>query len=275
MNDHFPKTDTTVSGRQGCGLIRLICFTIGVLILFASPASAAECELKMGWEPWPPYQYVDEKGRHTGLDTDLVTAIAKESNCRLIFYKIEWKAHLNRLKTGSLDMATSASRTPERLKYAYFSKPYRSETVNLYVRKGESHLYPFKKPSDMIGKDFDLGIVYSYFYGPEFEVLRHKPEFKSQLEEIRNNEHNLFKLINNRIDGFLLDSIVAATLIKKFELGNRIEQHPMHIYSTNIYLMFSRNAVKPETVKMFNEGLTRLKKSPFYQEILNRYLNQD
>lgn len=88
----------------------------------------------MALEPWPPYIYSDGTGKLTGVDLELVQAIMKEAGCAL---RIEPQLPALRrqilFREGKLDLMLAASDTPERRRYARFSKPYRNESVGLFT----------------------------------------------------------------------------------------------------------------------------------------------
>ncbi|MBF0496810.1 MAG: amino acid ABC transporter substrate-binding protein [Deltaproteobacteria bacterium] len=248
------------------------CLFIFMVLLCGPNPVLAQADLKVGWEPWAPYQYRDDKGRLTGLDIELISAISKKVNVKLEFKEISWKRHLVELEQGTMDIATSASKTAGREKFAFFSDPYRKETVTLFVRRGESGKYHFKTLSDLVGSNFRLGITSGYFYGKDFAQLMKNPNFVKHTEEASDDPGNYKKLLANRIDGFLSDQAVTAVGIRKEGLEGKIEIHPMYITSEDIFFMFSRKSVKPDMVGIFNTGLKALKASGSYDEIINKFL---
>ena len=46
----------------------------------AAPPDEAPCVLKMGWDPWEPYQYEIADGQVFGLDVDLLTAVVRNAD---------------------------------------------------------------------------------------------------------------------------------------------------------------------------------------------------
>ena len=251
----------------------LLCFFITVTGLLFFPETSLACELKIGWEPWPPYQFRDDKGNVTGLDVDLITSTMKGSGCKLIFFEIEWKAHLKRMASGFLDVALAASYTKERQKFGYYSDPYREEVVRLYVRKGEAKIFNFKTLADIVHYRFILGITSANYYGEEFEKLKANKEFAKHLEPVRSDERNILKIKERRIDGFLMDPFVVTGFIRSKKFDNPVEELPLEVYSCDIHALFSRVSVNPGVVQMFNQGLSEIKATGEYQTIVNRYLD--
>ena len=59
------------NNRKFLGLLLLLVFSI------LSPLASA-CELKITWEPWPPFEIETADGQVSGLEGDLLTVIVGE-----------------------------------------------------------------------------------------------------------------------------------------------------------------------------------------------------
>jgi polar amino acid transport system substrate-binding protein len=238
---------------------------------FMSLQAQADCELTSTWEPWEPYQF--QKGDEiTGLDNDLVKAIFKEADCKVNFVKRPWARALKEIEAGTIDFASGASMNDERAAFAYFSLPYRDETMVLMVRKGEAVKYDLKQITDIAGMEFQLGVVRDYFYGEDHKAGMENPEYKKRVHEVKDDIANLKKLTAKRIDGILIDKYTGPYLAKQAGLFDQIEVHPVYINSDNIYLMFSKRTVTPVRVEQINAALDRIKDKGEYDKILERYL---
>jgi len=257
-------------------------FIKGILIIVLSMSTiavaGAECEkpFSLGWEPWAPYQFLDDKKQLTGLDIELVTAIVKKIGCNITHKNVQWKRHLKELEQGRIDLASGASKTPEREVYAFFSDAYRNEYISLYVRKGESNKYDVKSLKDILKTPFILGVTRGYYYGEEFANLLKNPQFIRRLQYVKNDEQHYDKLVKNRIDGFLPDHFTAQDKIKEKDLIGKIERHPMPIILTgDIFVMLSKKSLSPAIVKDFNNGLNQIKDDGTYRKILDKYLKNN
>src|SRR5215469_2961140 len=147
-----------------------------------SPALSAEEQvprlgrnvLMGGWYPWDPYQYGED--RHgvqilTGFDIEIERALERVMGVELILTDRAWDQHLAAIAAGTADLTAGATYSPERNRYAYFSKPYRRETDVLVVRKGASTKYPFRSIEQMLDlfrkQRFRLGVIAGYVYADE------------------------------------------------------------------------------------------------------------
>ncbi len=242
-----------------------------LIITLCSTHSLADCALISSWEPWEPYQYQHEDNI-TGLDNDLVKAIIENTDCKISFVKRPWARALKEIEKGTVHLAPGASINAEREEYAYFSLPYRDETMVLMVRKGESPSYPLKTINDITKQSFKLGVVRDYFYGEAHKEALLDPEYQSRVSDVKSDTANLQKLASKRVDGILIDRYVGPFLAKQLDLLDEIEVHPLNINSDNIYLMLSKKSVSEETVAKINRGLEKLKQDGRYNEIIKRYL---
>lgn len=262
---------------QGCLMNRmkgrLMKILLAIMVVGSLSVSARGCELLFGWEPWPPFQYRDESGNLAGMDFDILQEVSDRMECKLVYLQIRWVAHLERLKNGSMDIAASASWSQERAEYAFYSLPYRQENVRLFMRRGEIDSLDISSISELGKKAFVLGITEGYYYGEAFEKLHAGATSPLKIESVQDNTYNLKKLTAGRIDGFLMDEIAAAHLIKRLKMSKEIEAYPMQVYSCDIHVMFSKESVSTVTVRRFNDALADFKKQQAYDAILQKYIN--
>lgn len=246
-----------------------LCVISTLLLMSANHAEAQE--LSLGWEDWQPYQYRDSNQVVTGLDIELMRAIFENMNYRVTLVELPWKRILRNVELGLTDLAASASKTPEREKYAFFSDPYRSESAVMYIRKEDVGKYEFRTLRGIIGSDFTLAVTRGYYYGEEFSKLMKDPEFNKHIEVVNDNQLAQQQLARKRVDGFLEDPIAATIELRNEKLLDKVSIH-MPIYSDDIYVMFSKKSTSPELVKTFNKSLAELRANGDFDRIMGKYL---
>ena len=235
--------------------------------------ASASCLLRMGWEPYAIYTFADPDGNPTGVDIDLMKAIAKDVGCEVTFRQLPWARMVLELENGVIDVTSSTSRTPERERFAYFSEPYREAEMAVFVRRGEAGNYVLEDLSSIPGADFRLGVIAAYYYGPEFAELIKDPRFAAQVDGAADYETNIRKLLHGRIDGILVDDVgVAVGEAKALGVEDLIERHPVRVAGDDLHFMFSRKSVNPETYAAFNARLARMMTDGRVDEIKARYL---
>ncbi len=247
------------------------------LIMAASATGRGEaaCTLRTGLDPYGVYMFIGADGKAAGADVDLVQAIADELGCVASFPKMPWARVLLDLENGKLDVATSASRTPERERFAHFSVPYRQAQMGIYVRKGESGRYALDGLSGITDAGLRLGIMRGYYYGPELEALMADPAFARQVDIGVDYEMNIRKLLHGRIDGFLVDDIgVMVGALAAYGAEDQAEQHPVFLAGDEFHLMFSKKSVSDSLVAEIDEVLARMEADGRLRHIMDKYIKK-
>lgn len=230
-------------------------------------------EFVIGWEDYPPYQLEDQDGRLTGLDVELLTAIAATNGDTLAWRKVPWKRHLQEVEQGTTHLAASASPTEERAAFARFSAPYREEMVGLFVTAGANH--PFSTVADLAAaKGFRLGVVRGYVYGDTFEALRSGGAIKARLHEGSEAGQLLEMLAAGRLDGVLIDAFTGAWQVKARGQADRVVAHDLRWSTGSLVVMFSRRGTTEADLERFNAGLARLRASGEHQRIIDGFLGR-
>lgn len=98
--------------------------------------------LRVGADPfWPPYSLADSAGRLTGIDGDMLDLISKRTGIRFDFVKLDsWAAVEDLAREGKLDVLTGTAMTPERTKFARFTRPYVPSAVAIITRRSDTFL---------------------------------------------------------------------------------------------------------------------------------------
>jgi polar amino acid transport system substrate-binding protein len=247
------------------------------LIMAASAAGRVEagCTLRTAYEPYGVYMFIGADGKAAGVDVDLVQAIADELGCVASFPKMPWARTLRELENGGVDVATSASRTPERERFAHFSAPYRQAQMGIYVRKGETGRYALDGLPGITDVGLRLGVMRGYYYGPEFETLMADPVFARQVDVAVDYETNIRKLLHGRIDGFLVDDIgVMVGALADYGAEDQVEQHPVFLAGDEFHLMLSRKSVSDSRVAEIDEVLARMEADGRLRRVMDEYINK-
>jgi polar amino acid transport system substrate-binding protein len=243
--------------------------TVLAFLCFGARALAS-CELRVGWEPYLPYQFATD-GEVTGADVVLMRELASAIGCEVVFEELPWARQLLELEQGTLDVAMSASWTPERAAYAHFSVPYRRADRAIFVRRGTVSQYPLSALADVPGIGFRLGVILGYYYGPEFEALKRDPAFAAYIDPAADYPTNIKKLLHARIDGLLVDDVaVMRAEARRLGVADRVERYPLPMAGDEFHLMFSRRSVAAEVVAAVDRQLQVMKASGRILAILDQ-----
>jgi polar amino acid transport system substrate-binding protein len=177
-------------------------------------------------------------------------ALARIMNVEIALPQIAWENHLAALAAGDADIAAGATESEARSRYAYFSKPYRTETDVLILPRGTSGRYPFRTIEEMLAtfaeQKFRLGIVAGFVYADQrVNAFIADPANRDRIFPVESEVQNLRNLQDGIIDGFIADRIVATTAAWRRNAGSLIEEHPLRL-TTDIHFMLSRATQTPQ-----------------------------
>lgn len=234
--------------------------------------------LRGGWYPWDPYQYRDYRRDVpilTGFDIEIERALERLIGMEILLPEVSWQDQLTGIADGTMDIAAGAVYSDARNAYAYFSKPYRTETDVLILRKGASAGYPFRTVEGMLDtfvkQKFRLGVIAGYIYAdPRISAFIADPANKDQILPVAGDAQNLRNLIAGLIDGFLADRIAASTTAWRRDEGNLIEEHPLR-FTADIHFMLSRATQTPQMVARLDNAIDELKRSGEFRRIVDFY----
>ncbi len=256
-------------------LLNIVILSLSTLLLSLlsfNSHSNTDCQLTIGWEPWRPYQYLDVNEKLIGLDVELISSTIKHMGCNIKYVETPWKRLLISVKEGSIDLVAGASITEKRMLWGYFSKPYRKDEIKLFILKDNLKRYPYDSLTELLkSTSFSIGITRGTYLGEEVEVLLNNPKTLSAFNFVTDETQNAKKLLNKRIDGFLADKVAGSQYSGALDGLVRAATHPMHIYSSSIHLLFSRQSTSQKLVDKFNRSLSILQKNGVHDKILSRY----
>ncbi|PZC51615.1 MULTISPECIES: diguanylate cyclase [unclassified Mesotoga] len=89
-----------------------------------------------GDNAYPPYEFVDENGEHTGFNVDLMKAVSRVAELDIEIELGEWNLVVEKFKSGELDGLIGMAVTPERQKIYGFSIPHNTLHMAIFYRKG-------------------------------------------------------------------------------------------------------------------------------------------
>ena len=259
-------------------VFRALTLTIAALLSLSPASTLAKDVMIVGWEESPPYQFQTEDGQLSGLDIDVITAVLKHAGYKIQFKSIPWKRILNTsLKSGEIDIALSATKTPAREKFAYFSSTaYAPWDSILFIHKSKQKQFEnIKTLSDISHHNITLGVSRGSIYSEEYERLLNNPEFKSKLYFSAKEENALKMLLSGRVDAILASGIGTLNAIKNQPVEDSIH---LHIYLSNdthdsgSHFMLSKKSVTLNDLNRINQSLIELKNNHTIDRLLNKYL---
>lgn len=255
----------------------VICAVSLVMAGAAAGADGADdCSLRVAWEPYGAYTFRNDEGEVTGIDIEVVKAVAQEIGCDVSFRELPWARILLEVEQGAVDLSTSTSWTEERTAWAFFSRPYRQTEMALYVRRGEAQAHGLEALTDIADGSFRLGVIDGYFLGEAYSAALNDADFVANVEVAADYATNLRKLVHGRIDGFLVDDVtVLEDEARALGILDRVERHSLAIAGDDLHFMFSKRSVPAQTVTDFDRALAKLLASGRIDAIVRQFLDRN
>jgi polar amino acid transport system substrate-binding protein len=234
---------------------------LAALCACAMPGPAmADCELRVGWDEWPPY-FTREEGRFQGLEYDLLEATSDRAGCKLDLVQVPWARALRMLAAGELDLLYGAGYSAERAAFAKFSIPYRQEQFVLVTRSKAGDGSGMLSLNDWIQSEGAgrapraIGVFRGDFYGERIERILRDNANNVTLVRLSRNEQMIGMLKAGRLDGYIVEEPVARMQLQKstFPLHRHVIKEQV---ADSLHYMFSLG-VPDDVVERFNDAIRR------------------
>lgn len=210
---------------------------------------------------WQPLDFIDDRGRHSGLSADLIGTLAKRLGTSIeLVPTASWRESLAVIREGGCDIIPLMNETKASSNYLNFTRPYFDFATVIVTNKDTSFVNDY---SELHGKKVALQ---SSFFITEY-VEEHHPEI--QIVEVENTREAL-KLLNDQdvyatIDGLpaVVNTIEAQGLENVKIAGSVPQQNKVKLGVTQR---------SPMLLSIFDKAvgsLTEQEKVSFYWKWLN------
>lgn len=233
-----------------------------------------------GWYPWDPYQYLETPGKEetlTGLDFEIEKEILIRAGFKFEIPAVSWKQHNLDLETGKRDFAMGAFYTEHRAKYNYLTLPYRYEENSIFTLR-ETNDFPSKMTVAALiqhikENDLKIGVIDGYRYANSlFNDFVDNPKNAKYLVVSTGDAENLDLLLSKKIDIFISDKIVGATIIWRAKKGRLIDEVELTDSRAPVYMLLSKKSVSYEEYQTINDVIRKFVGSAAYRQIIAWYL---
>ena len=97
---------------------------------------------------WPPFDFVDKNDKHTGLSSEYLKIIEKQTGIKISIIPGVWSYILNQVRIGKIDGITAAVKTSEREEYLKFSEPFIEIPLVIITRSDREDISKFNDIKD-------------------------------------------------------------------------------------------------------------------------------
>ena len=234
-------------------------------------APACSQAITMGTGQWEPYAYYDAQQRFTGIDADMVRAIFKEAGCVLVEL-VPMPATRNMLlfNKGQIDLLSGASLTPERQKRAWFSLPYRDETVGMFaLADGVGQYREIRSFDDFLRQPLGLLAPRVGYYGAAYEEHMAALREGKRLSQFVDFAQGMRMLAAGRAPFILGDA--AGVEHAAARQGVKVQPLPFWLVESQVHLMLSRATVQQADVERLDAAIVRLQRRGTFEQIRRSY----
>lgn len=239
--DAVPKT-TTLAGQKAT--------PVKSKYLIASDSSFA------------PFVFQNDQNQYTGIDMELIKAIAKDQGFTIEITNPGFDAAINAVQSGQADGIIAGMSVTDARKATFdFSEPYYTANTILAVKDSS----PISSYDDLKGKTVGVknGTASQTFLTENQNKYGYKVKTFSDASPMYDS------LNAGSIDGVMDDEpVVKYSISQGQKLKTPIPGTPI---GDNAFAV--KKGSNPELIEMFNNGLANLKASGKYQQILDKYLS--
>ena len=216
---------------------------------------------------FPPFEFISEDGEtYTGIDMDIMAAIAEDQGFKYEMVNVGFKAALGQVQAGQADaMIAGMTITDERKETFDFSEGYFEDGQSLLV-PADSAIASFE---DLAGKKV---AVKSGTMGLEYAESI-KAEYGFETFTFDGSNEMYAAVLAGTYDACFEDFSVGGYAIKN---GNLALKTVMTVGENGVinpapYGFAVKKGENAELIEMFNKGLENIKASGKYVEILGNY----
>ena len=208
-----------------------------------------------------PFVFQDDSNQYTGIDMELIKAIAKDQGFTVEVTNPGFDAAINSVQTGQADgIIAGMSVTDARKKTFDYSDPYYTANSILAVKDSSN----IKSYEELKGKTVGVktGTASQTF------LEENKSKYGYSIKTFSDAASMYDSLNTGSVAAVMDDEPVVKYAIKQ---GKKLKT-PIEGTPSGKVAFAVKKGSNPELIEMFNNGLANLKECCMYQEILDKYL---
>ena len=247
--------------KKSVAVLASLCLGFMVSMSFSALAQAAQKKvITVGADTtFPPFE-MEEHGKITGFDIDLIQAIAKKEGLTVKLQTMDFQGLIPAIQTGTIDVAVAGiTITDQRAKVVDFSHPYYHSGLSLLVKK-DSAVHGL---SDLKGKSVAVKL------GTTADLMMSK-EAGVQVQRFSNIDDAYNQMENGGADAVVFDNPVNLNYAKGHSgvhvVGDLLTGEDYGIAVTK---------QDSGLLKKINDGLYKVYKSGEYKKLYDHYFGSD
>jgi glutamine transport system substrate-binding protein len=212
---------------------------------------------------FPPFEFKDKSGQHTGFDVELWDAIAKVIGLEYELQPMDFNGIIPGLQTNQLDVGIAGMTIkPERAEVVDFSDPYYDAGLLILVKNDTTDINAIE---DLKGK------VVSTKLGTTSEDFAKKNAAAKEVKLFPNNDAMFLELMSGGADAVIFDSPVIAEFMRTAGQGQVKVVGPLYM-GQSYGIAFPKGS---ELVPKVNAALKQLREDGTYNALYRKWFNTD
>ena len=211
-----------------------------------------------------PFVFQNSSNQYTGIDMDLIKAIAKDQGFEIEITNPGFDAAINAVQSGQADgMIAGMSVTDARKETFDFSDSYYTANTILGVKESST----ISSYEDLKGKTVGVknGTASQTF------LTENQSKYGYKIKTFADGSSMYDSLNTGAVDAVMDDEPVLKYSISQ---GQKLKT-PIEVTPIGETAFAVKKGSNPELIEMFNNGLANLKASGEFQKILDKYLATD
>lgn len=236
---------------------------LALMFGFTCPVQAADKVLINGIDAnYPPFAYVDESGKPSGFDIEVVDWIADTMGFEVKHQPMAWDSIVTSLVNKKIDfVASGMSITPERAERVNFTNPY-WQIVPVLIVKNDSSL----TPEDLLRENKTIGTQAGTTVAEWLQENAGKNGYNYTLRLYDSFPLASEDVLNGRIDAAGMDDAPAKDISAKKPL-KIVGPFGMHGEDFG----YAVRKEDTELLDKLNKGLEKIKGTQFWQDLVKKY----
>jgi len=247
-------------------VVALIVFALACAVLWSVRVAVAEppaqAPIVIAFDDYPPYHFWKDK-TPAGLNIQLIDEIFSRMELSHTYVRMPWKRSLDAVKHGDVTALCAGMRTPAREEFALYPSQHLSLETNWVISLAESDVQ-ISSLDDL--RDYTVGVVTEYSYGPAFDSL------PSLRKRERRNEFALLELLENKRVNLIVGCDLVIKHIANQHGISHLLKYQLKLTSDPLFLIFSKavsgNKELSERVSRTIDGMIT---DGTYQKLLGQY----
>lgn len=217
--------------------------------------------------------YRNAQGQATGIDKDIIDALAQRSGCS---FEVSVDSRVRiwaGIKAGTLDVATSAVATPERLALGDIAA-YLQARNQLLVRQAAAPRLT-SLAAFMSDPDARVVVVKSFVNGPPFDAWLAALRQQGKVSEVGDYGAAIRVFAGGRADAMIASTLTLGAVRQAFGATQGfVELEGVHTKFFPAGLLMSRRTVSPADRTRLSKGLAEMLRDGTVYDILKRHLDE-